>query len=175
MGRSLVQVQSSIRFSSSIVQSGGLLICAIIRGMEKRCSTCEEIKPIEAFSKNAAKKDGHTTTCESCTIAYRKGHYTRTKDKYKNSRAERRKLARKTAQRFVYEFLVLHPCMDCGETDIVVLEFDHQRDKIANISDLVRDGAPLATLRKEMEKCEVVCANDHRRRTAVQFGSYKFS
>ena len=63
-----------------------------------------------------------------------------------------------------------HPCTDCGETDPLVLEFDHLRDKRFNI------GTKLATfpwevILEEIAKCDVVCANCHRRRTARRRGS----
>lgn len=65
-----------------------------------------------------------------------------------------------------------HPCRDCGETDPVVLEFDHLRDKQFNI------GGQLAYFRwerilDEIQKCDVVCANCHRRRTARRQGSIR--
>ncbi len=70
------------------------------------------------------------------------------------------------------EFFESHPCVDCGEADPVVLEFDHLRDKAFNI------GPAFSYLRwqtivDEMEKCEVVCANCHRRRTARRRGSLR--
>jgi hypothetical protein len=49
---------------------------------------------------------------------------------------------------------------------VVVLEFDHVRGgKDRNICDLARDGVSLKRLQDEIDKCEVRCANDHRRRT----------
>ncbi len=68
------------------------------------------------------------------------------------------------------EYFAEHPCVDCGEPDPIVLEFDHLRDKRFNI------GAKLAThpwpaILAEIEKCDVVCANCHRRRTARRRGS----
>jgi hypothetical protein len=65
-----------------------------------------------------------------------------------------------------------HPCRDCGETDPVVLEFDHLRDKRFNI------GGRLAyynwdRILEEIAKCDVVCANCHRRRTARRQGSIR--
>ena len=56
--------------------------------------------------------------------------------------------------------------MDCGESDVVVLDFDHQGDKVATINTLIKRGAAISTILTEMAKCEVVCSNDHRRRTA---------
>ena len=63
-----------------------------------------------------------------------------------------------------------HPCADCGESDIFVLEFDHLRDKSFNIGNRFRHlGWDL--ILDEIAKCEVVCGNCHRRRTA-RSGNY---
>lgn len=61
------------------------------------------------------------------------------------------------------------PCADCGLADPVVMEFDHvpeRGEKALNVSNLV--GAPKAKLLREIAKCDVVCANCHRRRTAAR-------
>jgi hypothetical protein len=63
--------------------------------------------------------------------------------------------------------------MDCGETDPDVLEFDHLRDKRADISTLVQYGVSWKTVQDEIAKCEVRCANCHRRRTATRGGYYR--
>ena len=76
-------------------------------------------------------------------------------------------------QELLIEYLSSHPCADCGETDIIVLEFDHLRDKEADVSVLAREGYSLEKVKREIDKCEVVCANCHRRRTAKQFGWYR--
>ena len=65
-----------------------------------------------------------------------------------------------------------NPCVDCGEGDPVVLEFDHLRDKRFSIGqELVRRS--WRSILAEIEKCEVVCANCHRRRTARRRGSMR--
>lgn len=74
---------------------------------------------------------------------------------------------------FIYQYLSNHPCVDCGESDIVVLDFDHLRDKRMGVSALMHRGASIASLEKEISKCEVVCANCHRRRTAKTGNWYK--
>ena len=69
------------------------------------------------------------------------------------------------AKDHVLAYLRSHPCVDCGEPDPVVLEFDHLRDKVRPVSALAHEGVRLAVLDAEILKCDVVCAMCHRRRT----------
>jgi len=61
------------------------------------------------------------------------------------------------------------PCMDCGvQYPFWVMDFDHRPDeqKRANINQLMRNWkVSEASLREEMAKCDLVCANCHRTRT----------
>lgn len=86
---------------------------------------------------------------------------------------ERNLRIRRALQERVYAYLCEHPCVDCGETDAVVLEFDHLRDKLAIVSRLVANGVVWERVLAEIEKCDVVRANCHRRRTAQRAGFYK--
>jgi len=56
-------------------------------------------------------------------------------------------------------------CADCGESNPIVLDFDHLKDKKYNVSRMIHDGFSWKAIKKEIEKCEVVCANCHRIRT----------
>lgn len=58
-----------------------------------------------------------------------------------------------------------HPCVACGEADGLVLEFDHVAKKRASVSSLTAEGWSIKRLRREVELCDVVCVNCHRRRT----------
>ena len=59
------------------------------------------------------------------------------------------------------------PCMDCGQRfHYAAMEFDHVLgDKRGAVSRAVTRGWSVETLRAEMAKCELVCANCHRVRT----------
>lgn len=82
---------------------------------------------------------------------------------------DRRAQARTNAREFILAYLKEHACVDCGETDPVVLEFDHVRGtKHKDISRLVSQGASVAALEREIAKCEVRCSNDHKRRHRQQ-------
>jgi hypothetical protein len=65
------------------------------------------------------------------------------------------------------EYLLSHPCVDCGEDDLRVLDFDHRPGswKTHNVMFLVSSGYSLARIRTEIEKCEVRCRNCHARVT----------
>jgi len=53
-----------------------------------------------------------------------------------------------------------HPCVDCGERDPLVLEFDHLRDKCFGIAQGFRDRNWQSIL-DEIAKCIVLCGNCH--------------
>jgi hypothetical protein len=59
-------------------------------------------------------------------------------------------------------------CVDCGERDVEVLDFDHRSGKRANISEMPRNGYSLKAIVAEIDLCEVRCGNCHRRRTAAE-------
>jgi hypothetical protein len=70
------------------------------------------------------------------------------------------------------EYLSIHPCSICGETDPRVLEFHHTGEKENEVSRLIGHGS-LKKLIEEIEKTMVLCANCHRRLTAEEKGWYK--
>lgn len=60
-------------------------------------------------------------------------------------------------------------CTDCGyNAHPDALEYDHLRDKHFSISNAARNQTSWVRILAEMEKCEVVCANCHRIRTATR-------
>jgi hypothetical protein len=79
------------------------------------------------------------------------------------------------AKQHLLDHLLKHPCVDCGEADPVVLEFDHLRAKTGTLTQLAHDGVTLARLDEEIAKCEVVCAACHRRRTCARRPAYVFT
>ena len=71
----------------------------------------------------------------------------------------------------VLEYLLEHPCVDCGESNPIVLEFDHVRGKkYKAVSELMSWDYSLKTLKDEIAKCDVRCANCHRIKTAQERG-----
>lgn len=139
--------------------------------MKKFCSGCNEIKLLSEFNNSKSKKDGKQNRCRSCTRALIRDHYTRN-PKYYAKKAKLRN-AKIIAELRVNlrEYLEQHPCVDCGETDLRCLTFDHVRGtKVKNISDLIRNHCSWSRILDEIAKCDVRCANCHMKRTAIQFG-----
>ena len=81
----------------------------------------------------------------------------------------------KTEHAYVLRFFRSHPCVDCGETDIVVLEFDHrnQFDKDYEVSQMIQRRMPANKIIDEISKCDVRCANCHRRKTVKETKSWR--
>lgn len=134
----------------------------------KICNTCENELPIAQFAFNKAKSDGFQDKCRECKKAYNASYYARTKHIHNPARAIHRNLRMARIQGQIFQYLQDHPCVDCGENDIVVLDFDHLGGKEFNVSEMVRRSASWSKILLEIGKCEVVCANDHRRRTATR-------
>ncbi len=79
--------------------------------------------------------------------------------------AKQKKKTRQRNRDFVTRYLMDHPCVDCGEDDSIVLDFDHVFGvKKRCISELWRAGVSLKNIEDEIDKCEIRCSNCHRRR-----------
>lgn len=85
------------------------------------------------------------------------------------------KIARLLRSQFLWGYLEKHPCVDCGETDPMVLQFDHVRgSKSFNVSNAVSGQYSLNRISEEITKCDIRCANCHVRKTALELGFYRW-
>jgi hypothetical protein len=81
---------------------------------------------------------------------------------------------RRRNRAYIDDFLTRNACVDCGEADPIVLQFDHiSGSKRGDISTLVTGGRSIEFLAAEIAKCVVRCANCHCRRTAASRGYWK--
>ena len=91
----------------------------------------------------------------------------------KNEKARIAAINRKHQNRVrLWNYLKEHPCVDCGEADFLILQFDH-KDRTLKVLD-IKDSLDFswAKLEKEINKCEVRCPNCHARRTKVQMNHW---
>lgn len=139
----------------------------------RQCSRCRQKKPDQDFAWRRKAKGQRDSYCRPCRAEYKQWHYALNKQRYVANAAawNRATLAERTA--FMFDFLEAHPCVDCGERDPIVLEFDHLGDKSFEIGSGFRNRKWEIVL-EEMAKCDVVCVNCHRRRTARRAGSQRF-
>lgn len=134
------------------------------------CSTCHEDKPPQAFALRSKATGELQSHCRTCHAAYRRQHYVDNRAIYIAREVARINGYRVANRALIVAYLATHPCVDCGETDVVVLEFDH-RDPASKRSEVsvLAVHKPWHIVLAEIEKCDVRCVNCHRRRTAAQF------
>ena len=134
----------------------------------KICGVCKQNKNDSEFSIKKKKSDGTIVLqyqCKICHSNYRKEHYRNHKSKYLKKAHIWNKHHKEEVFNFLLDYFKLHPCKDCGISNPIVLEFDHVRGKkIDNVSRMLTHSKE--NLEKEISKCDVVCANCHRIRTA---------
>jgi hypothetical protein len=134
--------------------------------MLKLCNHCGQEKAIDQFNWRWKAAGIKQSTCRDCQNRQKSDWYERNKEEH-NANTQQRKVERRVeTQAYIWEYLSTHPCVDCGETDPVVLEFDHVRGvKKASVTMMAHHGYQLSAIMEEIEKCVVRCANCHRRRT----------
>ena len=133
----------------------------------KQCSTCREERPLRMFPMTRQRPFRRTNKCRACTES---GATRNNPRKPESSENRKSRIAMKKKVFLLY--FKTHPCVDCGETNPVVLDFDHRDpdDKEFTISQGLGHSFSLHRLMVEIEKCDVRCANCHRKRTAKQAG-----
>jgi hypothetical protein len=139
----------------------------------RRCGRCGKSKPLDEFAWRRKRRGQRDNLCRPCRSAYGREHYEANRQRYiDQARAQKQRLALERS-RWLIEFFKENPCADCGESDPVVLEFDHLRDKAFDIGHSLpyRNWQSIVD---EIAKCDVVCRNCHRRREARRKGVVRF-
>jgi hypothetical protein len=88
---------------------------------------------------------------------------------YRRKKCQKCKQAAQTQRRSqirvcLEEYKRTRQCERCGYRDHRALEFHHREGagKDFNVADMARLGLSRASIKREIEKCEVLCANCHR-------------
>ncbi len=162
------KLRNRVRFSA--VSHVVCKILCIFADMKKKCVVCKKTKPLSEFRKNCSRKDGYHSCCSLCDKKRQKEWYKKNKERLSEKVKKRNRITRNTCRQYAVGFLKEHPCCCCGESDIVVLDFDHINggEKENNISKLIIAGN-LSKLKEEILKCQILCANCHRRKTAADY------
>lgn len=141
---------------------------------KKHCNGCHQDRDIEDFNFKDRTKGTRQALCRFCIAEYGRKHYKNNKQVYIDKAKNRNKRISEANRTKLFAYLSEHPCVDCGETDVYVLEFDHVRGKKSNdIAKMVMDGYSWSTIEAEIAKCEVRCANCHRIKESEKGSSWR--
>lgn len=142
----------------------------------KICTKCEIEKEEFEFHKRANIPSGLKSWCKECS----KKHEQNKSDEEKKKRYKQIKVSDKARKLKLFEKLKEYTtenngCKICGELDYVVLEFDHRdrKEKSFTIANAVGKAMSWDKLIVELKKCDILCANCHRRKTAIEMNWYK--
>jgi hypothetical protein len=144
--------------------------------MKKICTGCGQERDAEQdFNWRHKDRDIRNTRCKFCQSQVSKRHYQNNKQSYMKRIRTRDTLIVEDNQKRLADYLACHPCVDCGQTDIRCLEFDHVRgSKSADITRLLNNAVDWSVIEAEIAKCEVRCANCHRLKTLERGKWWRF-
>lgn len=127
-----------------------LTLCYIDNMSQRKCKMCEEVKPITEFA-SAGTVNGVDYYRYKCIACYSKFKQIR-KSKIRNQ---------------YYDLKKYLKCSRCGNEDYRVLDFDHKdrSKKSFCIGYAMSKGYGIEKIKKEIKKCQVLCANCHRIKT----------
>lgn len=126
-----------------------------------RCCTCHQPKPPHAFAWRNKAKNQRARDCRACHSKARRANYAanRARDvSYVNRR-------RRSLRAWLKAYKATLHCKRCGENHPATLDFHHRnpRAKEIAIHMIYRKGWGKARILKEIKKCDVLCANCHRK------------
>lgn len=126
----------------------------------KTCTTCRIEKDLSAFSK---KGKGLQAQCKACRKLWFAEHYSKNKQYY----IDRNKVTAAKTRQWYNEYKTTLSCQICGEDHPACLDFHHRdpREKEVSVGAAVRHSR--AKLLREIAKCDVLCANCHRKHHAT--------
>tara|TARA_R110000772_G_scaffold23688_1_gene63190 strand:+ start:123 stop:527 length:405 start_codon:yes stop_codon:yes gene_type:complete len=126
----------------------------------KECPKCKTNKSLDNFANNKSRKDGLQRTCRECVKVKDKEWFQNNRQKYYNNN----KIYYDYRNDFINRYKsIFGKCVDCGNEDPRVLDFDHLKEKTMNVSEMKRHS--LGKIKEEIRKCEVRCSNCHRIKT----------
>jgi hypothetical protein len=138
--------------------------------VHKKCSKCGLAKPVvEFYQRRKGLRSGEFyERCKNCFKERGRKYYHENHDRQLY-------LAKLRKQKYIeerkkwLEKLKNQPCSDCGKIfPPWVMDFDHGDGelKVASISWLaIHNTSNFETIQREIDKCDLVCANCHRQRT----------
>lgn len=126
----------------------------------KNCSKCKQNKNISEFAIKDKKKGKIQSYCRSCQSEMSKNHYRSNKNSY----LDRNQRRMTEVMKFVDDFKS-RPCADCGNSyHPQAMDLHHENGIKEEIVSKLRRKTTLPKVKREIEKCVVLCAVCHRLR-----------
>ncbi|WP_438856463.1 hypothetical protein [Agromyces sp. M3QZ16-3] len=139
----------------------------------KSCSTCHRSLPLTDFNVRTRSPDGLQSVCRTCNAERARRYYSENLEKHRQAVAAQVAKTRAAHLRRIGAYLLQHPCVDCGERDIRVLDFDHRigTEKAGEVMKLAKAAYSWERVFDEIAKCDVRCRNCHAIVTYERMGS----
>lgn len=125
--------------------------------MSKTCPKCKKLDV--AFAKSFKRSDGLQVYCKLCSKEMNAKRY---QNGYKPIQMACNIQNREKIRDFILSVKTNNPC-PCGEDDPACLDFHHVSDKVESISRMMSNTHGLDSVKEEIAKCCIVCANCHRK------------
>lgn len=145
----------------------------------KKCTICDQSKVRKDFYYRDKKRGRLHSQCKACYENKRrkiwKEHYHRYGDEYRARAIKYNKDLKVSLRKKMLKYLSDKSCVICGMNDPRVLEFDHINPSTKNISiaRALSNAAKWDAILQEISKCQILCANCHKIKTAEQYKWYK--
>src|SRR5258705_12665664 len=124
-----------------------------MRSIETRtCIRCGVTKSLHQFDIRSQRTGLRNGKCRPCMNEYQHLWYLENREELLKRARVRRGRVQDENRLLLWQYLSGHPCVDCDEPDPVVLEFDHLRDKRANVSEMVSSGFTWSTITLDIAK-----------------------
>lgn len=125
----------------------------------KICKKCNKDKPVKLFGFRNKTAEILADKCKKCNSEYQKEHYKNNSDTYK----EKQKIRESEIRLWFNTERSKLKCMRCGEAHPSCLQFHHRNpsEKEMDISLALSNGWSIDHIKREIEKCDVLCANCH--------------
>lgn len=142
----------------------------------RTCSTCKEKKILDDFPWRNKSKNIKHRYCKLCHAKCNRRRYAKHAEKHKETVARWDYNYRLTVYRYIFHYFKDNPCIDCGQTNPIFLQFDHINNKKFNISHGIASNYPLGVIIEEIKKCEIRCIKCHRLKTFkdIGWGGFEF-
>jgi hypothetical protein len=128
--------------------------------LTKTCCGCKKRRGVRFFKSHSKRLDGLQSQCIDCQKKYRRQHYLKNRQKY----IDKAKKLKEESRSWYNEYKNTLKCSTCPENHPACLDFHHRdsKTKLGNVSSMVYNSKKM--LLEEIKKCDVICANCHRKK-----------